>query len=479
MVMFWQRDKRIIDDFTSLRWRLGVSYSIMAIVVTALLTGLAVQTAMTISMSAQKDQALSAITGVATAFADSLGSSLDPAQTAQQLGLAANGRVIWLGPDGRVRVDGYGDARLSGRPFQVPVKLKDPDVKAAEIYDTGQSWVAYTSAPLQIAGKSSGRLLLIQDLAALRQEYAQLKQRLWLLGGLLSLIVAGIGIFLAGSMSKPLEALTTAIQKIQAGELQQWVPVSGSKEIICLTEAFNQMTARVAKLDEQRRTFVADAAHELRTPLASLQALAEGMQRDSAPDPDDIEAFVRQTERLGRLVASLLQLARLDNPELQITNMPIRVPNLIQEALWVVKPLAAEGQIQFEVDADQEVWLKGDPDWLHQALVNVLSNAVYYTPIGSIVRLGIETKQGFVYIIIEDSGTGVPLDVLLQLGTRFYRPAAARERSTGGSGLGLSIVKEVLRLHHGILEFASPPGQGLIVRLIVPELTQPQTVTIS
>ncbi|MEG6521982.1 sensor histidine kinase [Desulfotomaculum sp. 1211_IL3151] len=478
--MFWQKYKQIIDNFTSLRWRLGVSYSVMAIVVTALLTGLAVQTAMTISMSAQKEQALSSITGVATAFADSLGSSLDPAQTAQQLGLAANGRVIWLGPDDRVRVDGYGDARLSGRPFQVPPKLKDPDVKAAEIYDTGQSWVAYTSAPLQIAGKTSGRLLLIQDLAALRQEYALLKQRLWLLGGVLSLIVAGIGIFLAGTMSRPLEALTHAIQKIRYGELQQSVPVSGSKEIVSLTEAFNQMTARVAKLDEQRRTFVANAAHELRTPLASLQALAEGMPQESVPKPEEMDAFVRQTERLGRLVDSLLQLARLDNPELQLNRFPIRVPNLIEEALWVVKPLAVARQLKLEIEADKELWIEGDPDWLHQAFVNVLSNAVYYTPIGSQVRLGMETKQGYVHIVIEDTGTGVSLDVLAQLGTRFYRPAAARERNSGGAGLGLSIVKEVLRLHQGRLEFASPPGKGLMVKLIVPEIApHPQPVTIS
>ncbi|WP_333541322.1 sensor histidine kinase [Desulforamulus ruminis] len=469
--MFWLRDRVI--NFTSLRWRLGISYAVMAILVTALLTGMAVKTSMTIALTSQQEKALSAINGITDAFAHSLTLSSDPAQSAKQLGMAAGGRVLWLGPDDRVRVDGYGEAGLSGQAFPLPSQLKDPEVKKAEIYDTGKSWAAYTSAPLKIAGKSSGRLILVQDLSALRQQYVQLQQRLWLLGGVCSILVTAMGLFLANSLSSPLERLTRAIGRIRAGELHQSVPAAGSREMICLAETFNDMAARIAQLDEQRRAFIADAAHELRTPLASLQALAEGMQQNSSPQTGELEAFVRQTERLGRLVGSLLLLAKLDNPELQIIPVPIKACSLLEEALWVMKPLAAERQVKLEMKEAGEAWIEGDPDWLHQALVNVLGNAVYYTPTGGRIGIQTEIKQGQVHVVIEDSGKGVPMEVLTRLGTRFFRPSTARERSSGGSGLGLSIVKDILRLHNGRLGFASPPGKGLTVRLIIPEISPP------
>lgn len=472
--MFWPNRKFILN---SLRWRLALSYGVISIVVTALLTGMAVQTSINKSMASEKEKSLSSIAGIEAAFSNSLISSLDPAQSAKQLGLSAGGRILWLGPDDRVRVDGYGNTNLSGRLFPLPPQLKNFKTVQAEIFDTGKSWVAYTTTPLKIADKPAGRLLLIQDLSSLRQEYAQLRQRLWLLGGLFSILLAALGMLLAKSMSRPLEDLTHAIERVQAGELNQTVPVTGSQETVALAEAFNNMAARVASLDEQRRAFIADAAHELRTPLASLQALAEGMNQRSVAKPMELNAFVRQTERLGRLVSSLLLLARLDNPEMQLTKVPIMVSSLTEEAIWVIKPLAAERQIKLCVEASREILIDGDPDWLHLALVNVLSNAVYYTPVGGLVNLETMVKDSWVYIIIKDSGPGLPPAVLDKLGTRFYRPDTARERGSGGTGLGLSIVKEILTLHKGKLEFASPPDHGLIVRMVIPALPSDNSVT--
>ncbi|WP_347487737.1 HAMP domain-containing sensor histidine kinase [Desulfoscipio sp. XC116] len=465
--MFWPSRK---FNLNSLRWRLALSYAIISIVVTALLTGMAVRTSINKSMASQKEKAISSIAGIEAAFSDSLISSLDPAQTARQLGLSAGGRILWLGPDDRVRVDSYGDTSLSGRSLTLPPQLKNAKTANAQIFDTGKTWAAYTTAPLSITDKPLGRLLLIQDLSTLRQEYTQLQQRLWLLGGLFSILLAALGLLLANSMSRPLEDLTQAIERVKAGELNQSVPVTGSLETIALAAAFNNMAARIAGLDEQRRAFIADAAHELRTPLASLQALAEGMNQSSAPRPKELAAFVRQTKRLSRLVCSLLLLARLDNPELQITKVPVMVAGLIEEAIWVIKPLAAERQIKLCIETSKEILIAGDPDWLHRALVNVLSNAVYYTPAGGLIHLRTGVEQDLAYIIIKDSGPGVSPDVLAQLGTRFYRPATARERSSGGTGLGLSIAKEILTLHKGRLEFASPPDQGLIVSMLIPVL---------
>ncbi|BCV22596.1 sensor histidine kinase [Moorella sp. Hama-1] len=483
--MSWQNYRPWPGGFSSLRWRLSASYAALVLLVTALLTGLAVHTAATISLAAQRERARVAVTGVAAAFAGALGTTTaDPAQIARQQGLAAGGRVFWLGPDDRVRVDSAGDARLGGQTLPLPAELADASTPRAEIYNTGTSWVAYASTPLVIAGKPAGRLLLVRDLAALRREFTELRRRLWLLGGILTLAFIGGGFIFANSLARPLERLTLAARRMQAGELHQSVPVEGSGEMVSLATAFNDMAIRVAALDEQRRAFVADAAHELRTPLAALRALAEGMNAGPETGPEGLDGFIRQTERLSRLVDSLLTLARLDNPELHLNLVPIRVSNLIQEACWTIKPLAAARRIELQTaDSPGEAWVNGDPDWLHQALVNVFDNAIRYAPSGGWVRSWVRVEGGLVLITIEDAGPGVPAEALDRLGTRFYRPAAARERSSGGSGLGLAIVREVLRRHGGNLSFTCPPGHGLCVTMTLPEASPepvpPDSVTTS
>lgn len=388
--------------FDGLRWKLGLCFALLALVVTALLTGTAVYTITTISLDAQRENALSAVSGAATAFSDAITlSTVDPAQSARQLGLAAGGRILWLGPDKVVRIDGEGDTGLAGSYLEPPIDLINQDSPAAQIYTADNRWVAYAVAPFDISGRPAGSLLLIRDLEAVKREFYELRRRLWTAGAFLTLSFTLLGLFAAGSLSRPLEAITRAACDMQAGRLQQSVPVEGSSEIARLTEAFNDMAARVAELDEQRRAFVADAAHELRTPLAALKALAEGMEGDQ----EELKRFIRQIDRLTRLVNNLLTLARLDNPRLKMNPVTMRVTDLLDEALWTVKPIAVKNDVDILVkNREIQAWVLGDPDWLHRALINVLDNAARYTPKMGQVTMSVKAEKGFVHIIIEDTG---------------------------------------------------------------------------
>ncbi len=459
--------RRLRQRFDSLRWRLGISFALLALVVTALLTGIAVYTITTISLFAQRENAVTAASGAATAFSDAITlSTTDPAQSAHQLGLAAGGRILWLGPEGIVRVDGEGDTGLAGRYLELPENLTNQDLPMAQIYTAGNRWVAYATVPLTISGRPAGSLLLIRDLEAVKKEFYELRKRLWITGTLLALTFTLLGILVAGSLSRPLEAITRAASDMQVGKLQQSVPVEGYLEITRLTEAFNDMTARVAELDEQRRAFVADAAHELRTPLAALKALAEGMEGDQ----EELKGFIREIDRLTRLVNNLLTLARLDNPQLKINPVSIRVIDLLDEVLWPIKPIAVKKDIDIIFrNQKTQAWVLGDPDLLNRALVNVLDNAVRYTPEGGRVSIAVQAEGGFVHIITEDTGLGVPEETLSKLGTRFYRPSVSRDRRTGGSGLGLSIVQQIIKLHGGRLSFNSAPVKGLNVKISLPQ----------
>lgn len=450
----------------SLRWRLGISFALLGLVVTALLTGIAVNTITTISLSNQKENALSAVEGAATAFTDAIyKSTADPAQSAHQLGLAAGGRVIWLGPEGVVRVDGEGDTGLAGKYLKLPKELIDQDSPVAQIYTSGNRWTVYATVPLKISNRSAGRLLLVRDLEGVKREFYELRRRLWGAGILLALIFTFIGFLVAKSLARPLEIITKAAQDMEAGNLKQSVPVEGSYEIVSLGKAFNDMAKRVADLDKQRRAFVADAAHELRTPLASLKALAEGM----GGNEEELQGFIRQIDRLTRLVNNLLTLARLDNPQLKINPVSIRLISLLDEVLWTIKPIADERNVHILLnDREVDAWILGDPDWLHRALVNVIDNAVRYSQEGSCVNIRIKIGKNHVYVTIVDKGPGVSRENLSKLGTRFYRPSASRDRRKGGSGLGLSIVKEIIDLHDGCLSFDSVFGKGLSVEISLP-----------
>lgn len=461
----------------SLRWQLGISYALLVLIVTALLTGLALRTGSNIVLTAVERQALAAVTGAATAFSEALARPVtDMSQVARQQSLATDGRVLWLNVDGTVRLDAYGQADLGGTRLDLPYELIHANEPVAGVYSTPNGWATYAAAPVTAAHRSAGLVVLTQDISHTQHDLAQLRVTLWLLGSTLACGFAALGLLYSQSVTRPLRQLTTAAQQMQAGNLAQRVLPQGSDELRQLASDFNAMANSVAALDEQRRTFVANAAHELRTPLAALQALAYEMQEDTTTASPDLEAFVRQTKRLGRTVDNLLTLARLDNPDIEARMIPIRVHNLLAEVLWVMRPVAAKHPLEliFPVELEDEPWILGDPDWLQLALVNILENSIRYSPPHGWARVEVGSSNSSVVISITDSGPGVPQSSLPELGQRFFRVSSAREHSSGGSGLGLAIVREIVLLHGGRLAFDSPSRQGLAITITFAAIPEPE-----
>lgn len=453
----------------SLRLQLAVTHAGLVFFVTGLLTGIAVRTSASVSLAAASRHTLVQLSALTNTFAAALQrSGADPAELARQLGEAAGGRVLWLDSRGAVRVDGGGDPNVVGEVLPLPEQLEGSGQRLALVTSAGR-WVAFAKAPL---GPTAGSLLLVQDLSWLQGELDLMRRRLWLGGALLTLVGLGGGLVLAGHLSRPIAELTVAARRMAAGEFRQRVEVGGAREAGELADAFNAMAERVVLLDQQRRAFLADAAHELRTPLAALHALAESIGRGLTGElpRETVEGIARQTERLGRLVEALLTLARLDNPDLPLNLVPLSAVHLIEEARWVANALASEKGVHLEVaPVDPNLLLFGDPDWLHRALLNVLDNAVRYTPRGGRVTVtAFKASDDLAEIRVADSGPGVPAEFLGRLGERFARLDPSRQRTQGGAGLGLAITREVMRRHGGDVVFESPPGRGLVVRLRLP-----------
>lgn len=289
-----------------------------------------------------------------------------------------------------------------------------------------------------------------------------------LLAGLpLALVAAALaGYWYARRALAPVAAITERARAISAERLAERLPVANPHdELGRLAETFNQAFARLEESFAQLRRFTADAAHELRTPLAALRASAEVAlrQHDPATHREALGAVLEETRRLSQLVEGLLLIARADQGALPVERRRCELRALAEETTSLLRPLAEErGQrVLVEVPAGLHATL--DPELSRQALLDVVDNAIKHGRAGGEVRVSAEAEARSVALRVADDGPGLAPEAAARVFERFYRADPARSR--GGFGLGLSIAKSLLDAQGGSLEFASRPDAGTTVTL--------------
>ncbi len=226
---------------------------------------------------------------------------------------------------------------------------------------------------------------------------------------------------------------------------------------------------------ERQQTFIADASHELRTPLTLLRADAEVLLRGRARfDPDDaalLEDIVIETEHLSAIANNLLTLARLDSGAMRLEPDVVDLATIATDAAHRVDALAHERGIAVRLGQLSSVAVLGDPQLLAQATLALVDNALKYAGGGSEITLSTSREGDLATLAVHDTGPGIAAEHLPLLGQRFYRPDKARARAAGGAGLGLSVVRGILALHHGTLDLESAPGEGTTAILLIPAIT--------
>ena len=231
-----------------------------------------------------------------------------------------------------------------------------------------------------------------------------------------------------------------------------------------------QSTAPIERSMEQMRRFMADAAHELRTPITTLRTRAEvavAADRDPARDAKTLEAVAREAARLGDIAGDLLTLARADAGERPVAREPLFLDDAVAGAVDTVRALADSKGVRLDVARFEEAQIVGDPALVRQLLLIVLDNAIKFTAAGGAVRLEIATRDGRAEVMVSDSGIGIPADQLPHVFERFYRGDAAR-RQADGAGLGLAIARWIADAHGARIELQSEPGTGTRVRVSFP-----------
>lgn len=283
---------------------------------------------------------------------------------------------------------------------------------------------------------------------------------------LFSIAVAGWASWLAvGHTLAPLSTmLETATQINRASDLSRRIPVehASDDEIGRLIQAFNQTLERLEHLFTTQQRFLADVSHELRTPLTVIKGNMDLMRRMKKVDPESIESIDAEVNRLTRLVNSLLLLAQAESGYLRLNLEPLELDTLLIEVYQELHLLAQNKKLQLELSEMEPVQIRGDRDRLKQVLLNLVSNAIQYTPSGGKVTLSLQRSGQQARLVVRDTGPGIPPEDLPHIFERFYRAEKSRTRSGqgGGFGLGLSIAKWIVDHHNGYIQVESRLGEG-------------------
>lgn len=293
-------------------------------------------------------------------------------------------------------------------------------------------------------------------------------------GSLAALAIAlGLGLFLARTLTRPVRALTGALQAMRGGAPAPTVPVFARDELGALTVAFNQMNTDLARANQQRRQMTADIAHDLRTPVTVLSGYLEAL-RDGvlAPTPERFAILHDEARHLQRLIEDLRTLSLADAGELTLQRHGVAAPALLQRIADVYRLPAEQRQIVLQVAAPADLpALLVDEERLVQVLSNLVSNALRYTPPGGTITLAGELRASGVALCVRDTGSGIAPDALARIFDRFYRADAARTGSQGESGLGLAIAKAIVEAHGGTISAASVVGKGTEFTIVLPDET--------
>jgi len=284
-------------------------------------------------------------------------------------------------------------------------------------------------------------------------------------------LAAGGGIFLARRALKPVDKIAQTAQKIGESDLSQRINVNTKDELGRLAVTLNEMIERLEKAFQHQKQFTSDASHELRTPLAVIEAESTLALRKERPPNDyrqSLETVSREARQMSSLIDQLLTLARADAGKEQWNFTEVELGKLINNLSTDVEVLCQEKGISFQSGQTQGLVVKGDEARLRELFMNILDNAIRYTPAPGTVSLSLRRQGKMALVTITDTGIGIPAKDIPFIFERFYRVDKSRSRSGGGSGLGLAICWHIAEAHGGKIEVKSQVGTGSTFSIWLP-----------
>lgn len=290
-----------------------------------------------------------------------------------------------------------------------------------------------------------------------------------LLVSILSALLGGVATyFICGRALKPLRVFSDQIEKVQAQNLSDVrMEENGVRELNQLSISYNRMLERLSDAFEVQRQFTANAAHELRTPLSVIQVQLDLYHSTGHPDNDEstaqiIKMVTEQNERLGRMVKTLLDMSELQTVA---RNEKIALNALVEEVLADLEPLAREKNIELSGKCENLV-MEGSDILIYRLVYNLVENAIKYNQAGGQVTVTAAGKDRHIYLAVTDTGNGIPQELRERIFEPFFRVDKSRSRALGGVGLGLALVREIVRVHDGSISVRDNPAGGTVFEVI-------------
>jgi heavy metal sensor kinase len=379
-------------------------------------------------------------------------------------------------PDGTIafKNDRLGDRTLGGSPF-AGEGVGGYSLRSARLSDGTRVILASRAHSMQ------DRRVLLRVAFSEEPIWSRLQQLLAILLLALPLalaVAAYAGYKLAGRVLDPIEKMAQRAKQITSERLGERLPVENPEdELGHLARTFNEMLSRIEESFEQLKRFTSDASHELRTPLAALRSVGEvGLHKNATSEEyrDMIGSMLEEVNRLTNLVESLLTLSRADAGQLPLRYTIFPVMDLVRDAAGLLDVLIEEKKLTFTLNGDESLYIRGDRLFLRQAVINVLHNAVKFTPLGGAIMLNVSRGDDAKAVLsITDNGPGIPAEHRTFVFDRFYRVDPARSGENKGAGLGLSIARWAVQSHDGEILLSDVPGGGCTFWIRLP--TVPQT----
>jgi two-component system, OmpR family, sensor kinase len=329
-----------------------------------------------------------------------------------------------------------------------------PDVRERFSRTLGQD-VLYVTAPILHNSEVAGAVRVSVPLESVRQSVL----RSWLGLGLIGLVVIAVGLLLAyllaGSLARPVRELENVALRLGRGDLEARATPEGPAEVATLAESFNQMAAGLSANIAAQQDFVANASHQLRTPLTGLRLRLEAIEQEGGHVGEQAAKAQAELDRLAKLVRDLLELVRATSIKAQ--GSPVDLTEIAREALdrWTGPAEAAGKRVELQLNGATPTW--ADESDLHQVVDNLIENAIKYTPEGTTITVEAGIRQGRPMLVVADDGPGIPAEDRGRIFERFYRGSNGRKTGSG-TGLGLAIVEELVRRWGGEVKLSNKKG---------------------
>lgn len=389
----------------------------------------------------------------------------------------SNMRSIVVKNDCRVTFDSNEDSDLVGKIIirEAINKCMSGSEQAYAITEgTGETNMMTVAVPLKRGERTLGAVYLVESMEKVDATIDTIRRNTIMFAVIICLLVALLTLWLSHMTTAPLESFTKIAKEISKGNFSIKAKEKGGRELVEMARAMNYMSSELNDNEENRKKFVSDVSHELKTPLATIKLICDSIVSTHNPDPEMIQEFLGdlagEVDRLTRIVERLLTLTKMDSSQNNAKPEPVDFSVMLNAIVRKLIPNAQVKDIVLYTELTQEPLspMMLDYDKIWEAVYNIVDNAIKYTPSGGFVRVCLEKNPASVQVAIQDNGPGIPDSEKDKIFDRFYRLDDSRTRDTGGTGLGLAIAKEAVLLHGGTITVENADQGGCVFIITLP-----------